>query len=85
LLFDLGSVTATLAAVDEPNKVADTIGHVFDEILMTSRPSGLVASPEEWAERWTRGAERLPRRVQVNSPLTLVDPGQPGAFSIFAA
>jgi len=88
LLVDMGSVTATFAAVDDPANIADAIGDIFDDVLTTSRPSVLrvpIESPEEWANRWTRGAEHLPRRVQVNSPLTLVDPLLPGAFSIFAA
>jgi hypothetical protein len=87
LLVDMGSVTATFAAVDDPAKIADAIGDVFDDILTTSRPSTphVPVEPEDWARLWTRGAEHLPRRVQVNSALTLVDPLEQGVFSIFGA
>ncbi|HZV72663.1 MAG TPA: Swt1 family HEPN domain-containing protein [Conexibacter sp.] len=84
LLVVPGRVTATFAAVDSSSGIADAIGVIFDEILSISRESHAV-SVDDWAERWTRGADRLPRRVQVMSPLTLVDPYHPDAFSIFAA
>ena len=85
LLFDIGSVTATFAAVDDPDAIADAVGHVFDALLTESRPAHPGADLETWGASWTRGAELLPRCVQVNTPLTLVDPYLPNAFSIFAA
>jgi hypothetical protein len=85
LLFDLSSVTATFAAVDDPNAIADAIGHLFDAILIASTPARPSVDPATWADGWIRGAELLPQCVQVNTPLTLVDPYAPNAFSIFAA
>jgi hypothetical protein len=85
LLFDLGSVTATFAAADDSAAIADAIGCVFDAILTESRPANPGVDPETWSASWTRGAELLPRCVQVNTPLTLVDPYLPHAFSIFSA
>jgi hypothetical protein len=86
LLFGPGRATATFAAVDDPVALADAIGHIFDQILMTRDHQHRFArtSTEEWTELWTGGAERLPRSVQVDSPLTRIDPLQP-AFSIFGA
>jgi hypothetical protein len=87
LLVDLGSVTATFSALEDPAAVADAIGQIFDQIVMTGTP--LRLGPDEAAEdfmrRWRRSVDQLPRRVQVDSPLTLVDPMQPSAFSIFDA
>ncbi|MBS1870242.1 MAG: hypothetical protein JSS99_11320 [Actinobacteria bacterium] len=84
VLVGPGQVTATFAAVDDPSAIADAIGLIFDDILTESHDSG-AGDPEQWVERWTHGAEKLPRRVQVATPLTLVDPYNPHAFSIFAA
>ena len=85
LLFGLGSVTATFAAVDDADATADAIGHIFDEILMASNEHILGLSVEDWADRWTHGAETLPRSVQVDSPLTRIDPLQSHPSSILAA
>lgn len=84
VLVDPGEVTATFAAVNDPGEIADAIGFIFDGILTESHALGSPL-PDDWTERWTRGAGQLPRRVQVSSPLTLVDPHNPRAFSIFAA
>jgi hypothetical protein len=81
LLFDLGSVVATFAAVDDPHEVADAIGEVFDSLLESTRPF-TDTSAEEWAERSFRGAGALPRQVQVQGPFTTAEPHQP-PFSLF--
>jgi hypothetical protein len=81
LLFDLGSVTATFAVVDESLDVADAIGEVFDAIFESTRPFR-HAQVAEWNMRSFRGAEALPRQVQVRGPFTTVDPYQP-PFSLF--
>jgi hypothetical protein len=85
LLFDISTVTVTFAAVDDPDAIADAIGAIFDAILTESRPARPDVNPKTWGESWTRGAELLPRCVQVNTPLTIVDPYQPNAFSLFSA
>lgn len=76
LLFDLGSVVATFAAVDDPQAVADAIGGVFDAILESTRPFRHAQS-EEWEQRSFRGAGSLPRLVQAQGPFAAVDPYQP--------
>jgi hypothetical protein len=76
LLFDLGSVVATFAAVDDPQAVADAIGGVFDAILESTHPFR-HAQWEDWEQRSFRGAGSLPRQVQVQGPFTTVDPHQP--------
>ena len=81
LLFDLGCVVATFAAVDDPQDVADAIGESFDAVLESTHPFR-HAQAEEWAQRSFRGAGALPRQVQVQGPLTTVDPYQP-PFSLF--
>jgi hypothetical protein len=86
LLVQPVSVTATFAAVDDPSMIANAIGYLFDTILETSIKRTAHDEPiEAWVRRWTGGAELLPRRVQVDSPLTNVDPHQPHAFSVFEA
>jgi len=84
LLLTPGRVTATFAAIDDHAAIADAIGHIFDEILMASDDHFGQISIEEWTDWWTLGAEALPRRAQVDSPLTRVDPPRP-AFSLFEA
>lgn len=81
LLFELGSVVATFAAVDDPHEVADAIGETFDAILESARPFR-GGAPDDWGRRSLRGADALPRRVQVGGPFTVVDPYQP-PFSLF--
>ena len=85
VLCDICSVTATFATLDDPKGTADAIGHVFDAILMTSRPTRHPIDVESWEQRWLAGAELLPGIVQVNSPLTLFDHYNPSALSIFGA
>jgi Swt1-like HEPN len=75
LLVDVGHITATFAAVDNPTKIADAIGAIFDDLLVTSRPFR-GNSLDDWEGRWTEGVDELPRVVQANSPLTILDPYQ---------
>jgi Swt1-like HEPN len=81
LLFDLGSVVATFAAIDDAQDVADAIGEVFDAVLESTHPFRHTGA-EEWAQRSFRGAHALPRQVQVQGPFTTVDPYHP-PFSLF--
>jgi hypothetical protein len=83
LLFDLGSVVATFAAVDDPKAIADAIGGVFDAILESIHPFRHT-NAQEWAQRSFRGAESLPRQVQTRGPFTTVDPLNP-PFLLFGA
>jgi hypothetical protein len=83
LLFELGHVTATFAAVDRPDAIADAIGNIFDAILVSTRRFRGDGA-EEWDRRSRRGAEELPRTVQVDGPLVTVDPLQ-APVSIFNA
>lgn len=72
--------TATFAAVDPTEPVADAIGGVFDSVLETStamRP-GLDID-----HGWSEAARELPAKVQTYSPLALFDAYHP--HSIFAA
>lgn len=85
LLVDPGSVTATFAAVDEPEQIADAIGTTFDLILTDSHASRHFESAEDWAAHWSRGIDLLPRRVQTQSAFALVDPYLPTPFSLFGS
>jgi hypothetical protein len=84
LLFDLGRVTATFAAVDDPAAVADAIGDIFDSILMSSHPFRPGHDVDEWREHCLRGADLLPRCVQVENAYTILDPQQ-ARFPLFQA
>lgn len=85
LLVDPGQIKATFSAIDDPGEIADAIGSIFDDILVHSHHHLGTGNADDWLERWTRGAGQLPRRVQVGTPLTLVDPYRPQAFSIFSS
>lgn len=76
LLFDLGSVVATFAAVDDPQAVADAIGGVFDAILESTHPFR-HAQWEEWEQRSFHGADALPTLVQVQGAFAVVNPHRP--------
>ncbi len=52
---------------------------------MTLREYPTGGTPEEWAEQWTAGADTLPRTVQLDTPLTRIDPLNPNTISVFAA
>jgi hypothetical protein len=80
LLFDLGRVTATFAAVDDPAMIADAIGGIFDSILISSTPFQPGRDLDEWGERCLRGADLLPRCVQVLNAYTTLDPHQQPFF-----
>lgn len=88
LLLEDSSVIATFSALDAPDSVADAIGHIFDTMLVVGRP---ISSEFDFdniqRELDARRAEvaRLPARVQRGTALSLADPHEPEAFSIFAA
>jgi hypothetical protein len=88
LIFDGSSLRATFAAVDDTDAIADAIGHVFDDLIMTRRPMPPLEpgqSLEELGTAWRGGADDLPPKVQVASALATFDPYNPDAFSIFSA
>jgi hypothetical protein len=80
------SVTANFSALDAVDVTADAIGAVFDAILETSNRYGRMSTDlDEEMRRWKRESAGLPSRVQVDSALTLVDPYNRDAFTLFAA
>ena len=87
LIIDLGHVSVTFSALDDVQLVADAIGHTFDAILTTSAPFRTVDFKdfEDAMSKWKRGVEKLPSRVQIDTPIALMDPYNPDAFAIFAA
>jgi hypothetical protein len=88
LLLEASSITATFSALDPPGAVADSVGEIFDFILMDGQPRSayvdMDAARRHYDEQWAEVAQ-LPARVQTKSPLTLLDPLNPDAFSIFGA
>lgn len=88
LLIDGSAVTATFAAVDDPDEVADAIGLLFDAIIIASRPFKALdpqGPAKDWFDFLRSDAEALPAKVQSGSALALFDPYRPKAFTIFAA
>lgn len=82
------TVTATFSAVDPDVEVADAIGNIFDAILTRSRPYRSRDFPEldvARQERLVANTAELPSKVEYNGRLSLFDPYDPEAFSIFAA
>lgn len=69
--------TATFAAVDGSEPVADAIGAVFDSVLETSVPMerGGLAGDDSWG----LAARDLPAKVQTYSPMALFDAANPVA------
>ena len=88
LLLEPALVIVTFAAMDPPERIADAIGQIFDSILVVGRPmrTDLDFDTVE-LELEARRAEvaRLPARVETATALSLLDPYEPEAFSIFAA
>ncbi len=86
LLLDIGRITVTFAAVDDPALVADEIGHVFDDILVTSHGQFWAGAPlDDMKARWLEGVDELPKRVQVMTLLALIEPANAGHHRIFYA
>ena len=83
LLHGGATITATFPAIDAPDATADAIGDLFDALLTVSRPLPSTGDFSEPVERWRTGADQLPRRVQVDTPLALHDYDLP--FSLFGA
>lgn len=86
LLVESASVTATFSALDEPAAVADAIGFLFDAIIRTGHRGRYL--PEDVGDRYAElqaEVERLPAHVQMTSALSLMDPFNPDAFTIFGA
>lgn len=84
LLHDGWTIVATFAALDPPDAISDAIGHVFDDLITISRPrSTAMDQPEATANRWKAGADGLPRRVQVDTALAMLDYELP--FSVLGA
>jgi len=73
--------TATFAAVDGSEPVADAIGAVFDSVLETSAPMDHVGMAGE--DSWGQAARDLPAKVQTYSPMALFDAAHP--VTIFEA
>lgn len=88
LLLESSSVIATFSALDPADEIADAIGHIFDTILTIGRPMRTSFDFDDiQRESDARRAEvaSLPARVQMTTPLSMMDPYEPEAFSIFAA
>ncbi len=79
-LFGEHSVDTTFAATDDPGRIADAIGEIFDATIST-RPLG----PAPGISDPPLSAEHLPPKAQLNSALALFDPLNPGAFTLFSA
>jgi hypothetical protein len=88
LLVEGGGLTATFAASEPAAEVADAIGDVFDSLIMTSRlyqPEGGMERVDAEIEQMRRSVARLPSKVQYLSALSMFDPAEPEAFTLFAA
>jgi hypothetical protein len=86
LLFDAGRITATFSAVDDPGLIADEIGHIFDDILVTSHGQFWEGERlEDVIAGWLRDAAELPRRVQVMTPMTGLENANVDDQAIFFA
>lgn len=86
LLIEVGGVSATFAATEAAGEVADAIGDTFDTLIETSRefvPSGGMEAVELEIKQTRRSVGRLPAKVQYQSALSLFDPLNPEAFSLF--
>lgn len=81
-------LTATFGGLEPPAEVADAIGDVFDTLIVTSRhyrPSGGMEAVDLEIERMRASVDRLPAKVQYQSVLSMFDPAEPEAFTLFAA
>jgi hypothetical protein len=88
LLFNTSTITATFSACDAHDEIADAIGMLFDGVLREgTRRHGASSLEEAVDEHAVARAEvaRLPARVQIDSPLTMIDPLLPEHVSIFGA
>lgn len=88
LLVEVTGITATFSALELSDEIADAIADVFDTLIMTSRPyelgGGLDAVEVEVAQTRSK-IERLPPKVQYQSALSMFDPLNPEAFTLFGS
>lgn len=88
LLVDDMSLTATFTGLEPAAEVADAIGDIFDTLIVTSRPfrsTGGTDAADAEGERMRTSVDRLPPKVQYQSALSMFDPAEPEAFTLFAA
>jgi hypothetical protein len=68
------SVSISFPAVDDPDRIADAIEHIFDGII-AHRGHRLPATAnglEAW-DRWVETNQGLDPRIAINSPWAIID------------
>lgn len=88
LLVEVKGVVATFSALEPSDEIADAIADIFDTLIMTSRPSELgggIDSVEMEVARTRSRIERLPPKIQYQSALSMFDPLNPEAFTLFGS
>jgi hypothetical protein len=61
------AVDISFAAVDDPDRIADSIGNCFDSVLNASRVGWQADTSEDGFEKWAERAKKLDPRVQVST------------------
>jgi hypothetical protein len=67
------SVDISFAAVDDPKRVADSIGDSFDSVLNAGRLGWRGDRSEDAIEKWRERARKLDPRIQVSTAWSTVD------------
>jgi len=68
-----GSVDISFAAVDDSNRIADSIGDCFDSVLNASRRGLRGGRSDDAYIKWEERARNLDPRVQVSTAWSMVD------------
>lgn len=88
LLVEVGGITVTFSALEQSDEVADAIADVFDTLIMTSRryqPGGGLEGIDAEIAHMRNEVGRLPAKVQYQSALSMFDPLNPEAFTLFGS
>jgi Swt1-like HEPN len=88
LLVAVTGITAAFSALEPSGEVADAIADIFDTLIMTSHPyqsSGALKAADAETARTRSKIGRLPQKVQYQSALSMFDPLNPEAFTLFGS
>lgn len=88
MLVEVTGLTVTFSALEPGAEVADAIADVFDTLIMTSRQpqlSGSLTEVDAEIARMRKGVDDLPAKVQYQSALSMFDPFDPEAFTLFGS
>jgi hypothetical protein len=88
MLVEVTGLTVTFSSLEPGAEVADAIADIFDTLIMTSRPhqlSGTLDKVDAEIAHMRKRVGDLPAKIQYQSALSMFDPLDPEAFTLFGS